>query len=141
MLKKKIKYTDFNGEEMEEEFYFNISKSELSKAQLSVDGGLDVKLQKVIDSKSSPEILKMYNEFIDLSYGIKSDDGKHFRKSKEILDDFKSSPAYDELFMELINNPNKIIEFIKGVFPVEIAAHFDEDPDLQKLIEKANSVK
>ena len=31
MLCKKIKYTDYNGNEREEEFYFNLSKAEIMK--------------------------------------------------------------------------------------------------------------
>lgn len=35
MIKKRIKYTDFNGVEREEDFYFNISKAELVEMESS----------------------------------------------------------------------------------------------------------
>lgn len=35
MLKKTIKYVDYNDEEREEDFYFNLTKAELTQMQLS----------------------------------------------------------------------------------------------------------
>ena len=40
MLKKTIKYTDYNGEEQTEDFYFNLSKAELTEMELSTTGGM-----------------------------------------------------------------------------------------------------
>ena len=40
MLKKTIAYVDFNGNDQTEDFYFNLSKTDLTEMQLSVDGGL-----------------------------------------------------------------------------------------------------
>lgn len=138
MIKKKIKYEDFDGVEREETFYFNISKSELSKAQLSVDGGLDTKLNRIVETQNVAEITKVYEEFIDLSYGEKSDDGKFFRKSPEILANFKATAAYDALFMELISNTKCAVEFIKGVLPTDISKAVMEDQNIQKLVDETN---
>ena len=35
MLKKTIKYTDYDGNEREEDFYFNLSKAEITEMELS----------------------------------------------------------------------------------------------------------
>ena len=40
MYKKTIKYVDYEGNEREEEFCFNISKAELATMELSMDGGM-----------------------------------------------------------------------------------------------------
>lgn len=138
MIKKRIKYLDFNDVEREEDFYFNISKSELSKAQLSVEGGLDAKLQKIADSKSVTEIAKLYEEFIDMSYGVKSDDGKHFKKDEELLEDFKSTAAYDQLYMELISSTKAAVEFIKGVLPADITQAIMNDEKVKQLTAAEN---
>lgn len=36
MLKKDIKYADFNGVEREESYYFNLSKAELMEMELEI---------------------------------------------------------------------------------------------------------
>ena len=35
MVKKTIKYSDYNGNEIEEDFYFNLSKVELLEMEMS----------------------------------------------------------------------------------------------------------
>ena len=55
MYKKNIKYTDFNGNECSEDFYFNLSASELMRMQVSKNGGLAesiVKASKANDMKT-----------------------------------------------------------------------------------------
>lgn len=136
MIKKTIASVDFNGVERKEDYYFNLTKTEISKAQMSVDGGLTTKLQRIVDAQNAPEIMKVFEEFIDMSYGIKSDDGKRFIKSPEILAEFKSTAAYDELFMELISSTKNAIEFIKGILPSDMSQKIDEDPNLKKRLEE-----
>ena len=41
MLKKTIKYTDYNGEEQTEDFYFNLSKAELTEMELFMEIATD----------------------------------------------------------------------------------------------------
>ena len=39
MLKKTIPYEDYNGTKREEDFYFNLTETELAEMQLEVTGG------------------------------------------------------------------------------------------------------
>ena len=107
MLTKKIKAEDFDGNLREETFYFNLSKSELTKMELSVNGGLTTLLQKIAETQDIVEVKNLLEKFIDLSYGVKSLDGRKLEKTEEALKDFKSTNFYDELFMELISDALK----------------------------------
>lgn len=40
MLKKTITYTDYNGNERKEDFYFNLNKAEIMRMEMSTRGGL-----------------------------------------------------------------------------------------------------
>lgn len=51
MLKKTVTYTDYNGVERTEDFYFNLSKAEVTEMELSVDGGLAQMLENIVNSK------------------------------------------------------------------------------------------
>lgn len=117
MLKKTIKYVDYNGETHEEEYYFNLSKAEVMEMQLGTAGGFAEHLQKLVNTKDVPAITKAFKDLILASYGVKSDDGKRFIKSPEIRDAFVQSEAYSELFMELIQNADACNDFIKGIMP------------------------
>ena len=121
MIKKTIKYEDYNGNEREEEFYFNLSNAELTKMELGVEGGLSERLKKVLATKDTPQILKVFEEIINKAYGVKSDDGKRFIKSKELLEEFTQTEAYSQLFVELATNENSAQEFILGILPKKLS--------------------
>lgn len=117
LTKKKVKYTDYDGNEREEEFFFIITKSELVKMKFSVDGGMDVMLDKIIKSNDKKLIFKLFDQIFMAAYGEKSADGKRIIKSKEISEAFAQTPAYDELFMELLSDEKKMADFINSILP------------------------
>lgn len=120
MLKKTMTYTDFNGEEIKEDFYFHLSKAEIMEMQLEKEGGLAERIQKIVDTKNVPEIIKVFKELILKAYGVKSEDGKRFIKSKELSEAFSQTQAYSDLFMELATDPEAAAAFINGVIPAEL---------------------
>ena len=117
MLKKTITYTDYNGNERTEDFYFNLTKAEIMEMQLSTNGGLDSMIKKIVDSKDAPSIIKIFKELILKAYGEKSDDGKRFMKSEEISDAFSQTEAYSQLFMELATDADAATKFVNGIVP------------------------
>lgn len=121
MLKLRRSYEDFDGNKREEDFYFNLTKQELSKMQFGVNGGLDKMLQKVIDTQDTKEIINVFENIIQASYGVKSPDGRTFKKSPELLADFVSTPVYSDIYMELLTDYKKAVAFIQGIVPKDVA--------------------
>lgn len=121
MFKKKITYTDYNGVERTEEFYFNLNKPEIAEMELETEGGLSNKIKEIVDTNNVGKMVKVFKNIILKSYGKKSEDGKRFIKSKELSEEFSQTEAFSEIFMECASNPDKAAEFINGVIPVELA--------------------
>lgn len=119
MLKKTITYTDYNGVERTEDFYFNLSKAELAEMELSADGGLAATLKRIIDARDSKQLVAIFKDLVLRSYGEKSPDGKRFIKSEELRTAFSQTEAYSDLFMELATNDNAAVEFVNGIVPSE----------------------
>ena len=126
MLKKTFVYTDYNGNKREEDHYFNLSKAECMEMELSTNGGMKSYLERIVKEQDQEKIVKIFKELILKSYGIKSDDGKHFRKSPEISADFASTEAYSDLFMELATDADAAAKFITAVLP----SNMDEAAEL-----------
>ena len=101
MLKKVITYTDYNGNERTESFYFNLTKAELTEMELTTEGGLAEMIQNIIDAQDTPAIIKIFKDLVLKSYGEKSADGRRFIKSDELKEGFAQTEAYSNLFMEL----------------------------------------
>lgn len=121
MLKKTITYEDFNGDTVNEDFFFHLSKAELVELELSHDGGLSQALQRIIDAEDGKSIVAEFKNIILSSYGKKSPDGKRFVKTQEIREEFESSEAYSTLFMELVTDADKAAEFVNGIVPQGLA--------------------
>lgn len=132
MLKKTIRYTDYNGVERKEDFYFNFTKAELTDMNLSVQGGLQAMIRKIIDTQDVPEIAKIFKEMIFKAYGEKSDDGRRFIKSKELSEAFAQTEAYSELYMELATDSKAASDFVNGVMPAGLVDAAEKD---SKVIE------
>ena len=81
MYKIHEKYEDYNGVEREEDFYFNLTTTELMKMEYGTEGGLAEKIKKINAAKDTIQIMNTFEEFLKISYGQKSDDGKRFIKS------------------------------------------------------------
>lgn len=117
MLKRTITYTDFNGVEKTEDFYFNLTEAEITEMEMSTEGGLTDSINRIVQAKEIPEIIKVFKRLLLASYGEKSPDGKRFIKSQEITDGFAQTQAYSDLFMELATNAEKASEFVNGIMP------------------------
>lgn len=117
MLKKTIKYTDYNGLERTENFYFNLTKAEVMEMELSTEGGMAETIQAIVDAKDVPAIIKIFKDLILKAYGEKSPDGKRFMKSPEITQAFAETEAYSILFMELATDADAASEFVNGITP------------------------
>lgn len=118
MLKKTITYTDYNGVERKEDFYFNLNKAEVTEMELSTEGGLAERIQKIVAAQDAPSIIKIFKKLILDAYGEKSPDGKRFVKSKELSDAFAQTEAYSNLFMELAVDAKAASDFVNGIVPL-----------------------
>ena len=117
MLKKTIFFKDYNGVVRTQDFMFNLTKAEILEMQLTKDGGMDAAIKKIVDAKDAPEIMKVFKDLILKSYGIVSDDGRRFIKSKEISDSFAQTEAFSMLFMELATDTDAASAFVNGIVP------------------------
>lgn len=133
MLKKTITYTDFDGNERTEDFYFNLTKAEVAEMELSTEGGLQKMLKKIVAEKDNKRIIEMFKEIIMKAYGEKSLDGRRFVKNQELRDSFAQTEAYSNLFMELAFDAEAAAAFVNGILP-EIPK--DAKEELPKITEE-----
>ena len=121
MIKKTITYTDYNGNDRTEDFYFNLTKAEVMEMEMSTKGGLAEMIQRIIAAQDQPAIIKIFKDLIIKAYGVKSLDGKRFMKSDEITDDFVQTEAFSQLFMELATDADAAAKFVNGIVPADMA--------------------
>ena len=120
MLKQMITYTDFNGVERVEPFYFNLTKAELLEMEVAADGGLGEMLKRIVETKNERGLVNEFKKFILMAVGQKSDDGVRFIKNDQIREEFQQTEAYSVLFMQLAQDEEAAATFIKGIMPVDL---------------------
>lgn len=121
MLKKTVTYTDYNGAERTEDFYFNLNKAEVMEMEMSTSGGLAEMITRIVAAQDAPAIIKIFKELVLKAYGVKSPDGKRFIKSEELSIEFSQTEAYSQIFMELATDADAASAFVNGIVPSDLA--------------------
>lgn len=137
MLKLTETYTDYNGVERKEDFYFNLSKAEIMEMEMGTTGGLAEQIQKIVDSKEVPRIIAIFKDLVLKAYGVKSDDGKRFMKVRpdgsRYADEFAETEAYSTIFMRLATDSEEAAKFVNGIVPSDLAKQLEKElPNVAK---------
>jgi len=117
MLKKTVTYTDYDGNERTEEFFFNLNKAEVTEMELSTEGGMEKMLKKIIESRDGKRIIEVMKDIVLRAYGEKSPDGRRFIKTPEMREAFSQTEAYVNVFMELATDAKAASDFVRGILP------------------------
>lgn len=129
MLVKKINYTDYDGNERSEEFYFNLNESEVIKFLITPgDYTLDKLVERLTKERNGQKTMEIFEELIHRSYGVKSLDGRKFVKNDQVWEDFYQTEAYNQLFKELVTDAKKAAAFVNGIIPKKMSS------DISKII-------
>ena len=137
MIKKTITYTDYNGVERTENFYFGLNKAEIMDMELGVTGGFRQLLQMIIDKQDIPKLIDAFKMLIKKSYCEKSPDGRRFIKSDELTQAFIQTEAYSELYMELLGDAERAAAFVNGIMPADVMAAMKEKEEREKAESEA----
>lgn len=125
MYKKSITFEDFEGNTITKDYYFNLTKAEVLEMQLSAEGGLDKRMQRIVGSNDQGKIITTIKDIILKSYGKRTDEG--FVKSPEIAAAFSTTEAYSNLFMELVQDEKEQQAFFVGIMPKEVSASIKDE--------------
>lgn len=140
MFKITKTYKDYDGNEITNDFYFSMSKPDLLRLNFSSPGGLVRYITSIQESNNGGEIIAFFEKILAVSYGRKIFDptyGTLFQKKPEFTEQFVSTPAYAEIYMDLATNAQYSADFIKGV--VAEAIDDVDDAEFEAAMEKAQN--
>lgn len=122
MYKCALTYEDFDGNSITEDFYFNLTKAEIIELEAEWEGGLQGTLDRLTKANDVKALVEMFKGLIAKTYGQRSEDGKRFRKTPDILGDFMDTNAYSEMFIKLATDSDFAAEFVNGIMPRDLMA-------------------
>ena len=141
MLKKTISYEDYNGNERSKDFYFHMNQVEFSKLNGEIPGGIEKRMQKIIEDQDEDALLRMIDLLVSRSYGEFDEEDEFTKVSKTgrpLWEKFVNTDAYDQLIIELIQNEENIVSFLKSIMPKKVQGRIDEE--MQKRAEAEKKV-
>lgn len=118
MLKQEVAYTDFNDEEQVVTLYFNLNEAELIRLNAQYEGGIENYVKDLDPDRNPQDALTLFELFEDvvlMAYGKKSEDGQRFIKDDNIKTEFVESAAYASMLMDLLQSPEKAIDFFNQI--------------------------
>lgn len=129
MIKKTITYEDYNGNTKTKDFYFHMNQVEFTKLNGEIPGGIEKKMQKIIDDQDEDSLLRIIDMLVSRSYG-EFDENDEFTKvnryGRPLYEVFVNTDAYDSLIIELIQNETNVVEFMRGIMPKKVQSMLDE---------------
>lgn len=148
MLKKEIKFKDYNGKETTAVVYFDLDPMELNEINLEYEkeGGLIGRLNRLMEEKINGEyprkpIYDFITLLIDRAYGIRpKDDPALFLKYDDngvpYYRRFKQTLAYKTLVFDLMSGKEDLQAFMAAIYPTIPGA---EDAERNKELMKTEA--
>jgi hypothetical protein len=137
VIRKEIKWEDFDDKPQSGVFYFHLNKNELVQMLLTANGDLVNELQAMVDAKDAKALLIAFRDIVGKAYGERVEgNASTFYKSAEKTNEFLNSLAFDSLFTEILTDPNAAGTFINGLIPAQMM----RDPKIKQALADAQTV-
>lgn len=135
MLKKTVTYRDYDNNERTETLWFNMNRFELTEfaAELPDDlfkglsGANNMEtVSRIANEMGSKGVIDFIKNLVLKSYGEKSEDGRRFKKSPELSEEFSQTIAFDTFMSELLSDDNAAANFVNSIIPADMAEKLTE---------------
>jgi hypothetical protein len=137
VLKREIKWEDFDGAEQSGVFWFHLKKNTLVQMLITAKGeNLVDELQDMVDAKDKASLLIAFRDIVGKSYGERVEgNASTFYQSPEKTEEFLNSLAFDSLFTEILTDPHAAGTFINGLIPADMM----RDPKVKQALADAQT--
>ena len=125
MISKHVKYENFEGQTVEEDLYFHLSKSDLLTLEVRYGMSFQDYVNQLMKKNDRYGLINLAKDIILDAYGVKTSSNQ-FNKTKEIKESFQYSPAFDEVLLDLMSDEEKFRQFLEGVVPSDVRAQIQK---------------
>lgn len=127
MFAKTFEYKGYDGNMHKETWWFNLSESEILKLELGSVGGINGLMNRMLREEHPEKIVETFERIILGAVGERSADGRRFlKRNGAVAEDFRETPAYDQLFLELVSSGEALATFLKGAIPEEVRQNVEK---------------
>ena len=131
MIAKTVRYTGFDGKEVEEVIRLNLTKAEVMNLNMKYSdyGGIEGYYRMLLTNMKEGDpawkpLVSFLQTVILAAYGVKTENGKFVKKMNgcALADEFESSEAYAALLMPLLTEEGykEIDPLMRGILPADL---------------------
>lgn len=121
MTKETVKYEDFDGNEREQDIYFNFTKSEWRDMQFEDSVPMTDRLRDMINNKDQSGLYKFFRDFVLRAYGERTSDSGMFRKYNDngvrLSLAFSQTAACDAIMSNIMESDEFAAKFFNSLIP------------------------
>lgn len=119
MLVQPITFTNFDGQEVTKNYYFNLTEGELAIRELESDGTWSETLERIKNSNKGSVVMPEFKKILKWTYLERTgEDG--IDKSDAAWSRFENSEPWSNLIMRLITEDGFSAQFIEAIMPERI---------------------
>jgi hypothetical protein len=140
VIKKEITFTNIDGEEVTEEWWFGLEPSDVVDMEIAHLPNPAQYLMQIMEDHDSRALLELWRELMWRSAGKRI--GKLFVKDEATLREFKYGGAYNAIFSEVCSSDDIGAAFFTSILPENIQQKIKEETNQefteQQLLEMSD---
>lgn len=119
-VKRTIHFKDIDGNDVEEDWYFSLDKSDVLDMDIVHHENVEEYLAEILKNKDSRRMLELWRELIFRS--VAKREANLLVKDDEVLREFKFGGAYRQFFSEILEMEDAGAAFFMSIMPADIQA-------------------
>lgn len=138
MIKHTVKWQNYNGEDVEKDFWFNLDAGEIALLEFTEKGGFSAWMQTAIENDDTRVVGPSFEKILLSAVGRR--DGDDFIKDDEAFRSFRWSGAYSALVLWMLQNPTEALTLINGMMPAAAQEALAKDELVAKMKAKTEEM-
>ena len=134
MIIQKIKYVNLDGVDSVGSFNFNLSQQDFVRLSLRYQPSITEAYEKMVAEKDLEGAYDLLTDVIESAYGVREGDAfiknrrSNGRDSRPDLANFKFTPAFEQLMIDLMADKDLLLNFFRNLTNVPMS-----DEDFEKM--------
>lgn len=120
-----IRFTDLNGQPKAVDYWFSLGKTDAIELDFVHRKNPKQYLESIAANQETRNLMEVWKDMLFRAVAIRK--GDHLVKNEDVLEEFKGSGAYEQLFNELAESKDGGAEFFLSIMPQEVQANAQEE--------------
>lgn len=120
-----IRFIDLNGQPKEVDYWFSLGKTDAIELDFVHRKNPKQYLESIAANQETRNLMEVWKDMLFRAVAIRRND--YLVKNEEVLEEFRGSGAYEQLFNELAESEDGGASFFLSIMPQEVQANAEAE--------------